>query len=51
MTELTDKEQQKVCTYCKDFILEGINKTSTFLCEGSWCDEALEKFLDQKEEA
>ena len=38
--------QDDVCKTCENSILHCKHSSSTFLCEGSWCEEAMEIFID-----
>lgn len=44
--ELTDKETNLMCETCEIHILGCKHSTSTFLCEGSHCEEAYQLFQD-----
>lgn len=41
-----DNIQNAICTHCEDTILGCKHSTSTFLCEGRYCDQAEETFYD-----
>lgn len=42
-----DEHQEAICKICEDEIIEGCSMTSTFLCEGRFCTQALELFLEE----
>jgi len=41
--DIFDK-QQAVCEYCENHIIEGGSSSTTFLCEGRFCEEAEEAY-------
>jgi hypothetical protein len=41
--------QEELCGRCEDEIIEGCSNCSTFQCEGRFCDQALQIFIDEKE--
>ena len=38
--------QENVCKTCENSILHCKHSSSTFLCEGRWCEEAIEIFIN-----
>ena len=44
-----DEHQKEICKLCEDLIIGGCSMTSTFLCEGRFCDKALEMFIEEFE--
>ena len=47
---LMEKHQERMCELCEDRILGCCSVSSTFMCEGSRCDEAVELLKDELEE-
>jgi len=48
-----EDHQDDICKYCEMFIIEGSSNSQHFQCEGSYCEEATEKYvegLDEDEE-
>jgi len=43
---LNDDQQQRMCELCETHIIEGSSSCSTFLCEGSFCDQAFEYLIE-----
>ncbi len=43
---LTDSQQDEMCDLCEDLVLGCHNMTSTFVCEGRYCDEAYEMYVE-----
>lgn len=43
-------DQDEMCDLCEKYILGCKSNTSTFLCEGSRCEEAEELYWEIKEE-
>jgi len=41
-----EDNQESICKYCEDHIIEGCSITSTFQCEGSFCVQATESWLE-----
>lgn len=42
------KGHEAVCAYCEENILsEMVSRCTGWLCEGSWCDEAMEDFAEE----
>ena len=39
---------EELCEYCQEHILQCQNVTSTFMCEGRFCVEALESWQDNE---
>lgn len=48
---LTPTQQARMCELCESHILGCKHSTSTFLCEGSRCDDAIELLIDEVNEA
>lgn len=46
LNNLNDKQQQRMCELCEDHIIGGSSCSQMFLCEGSFCEEALEYLID-----
>ena len=38
--------QEDICEYCERYIIERKHSTINFLCEGRWCSEAMDGFID-----
>jgi RNase P subunit RPR2 len=47
--QIHDEYQEIICKLCEELIIEGSSISSTFLCEGRFCDRALEMFLESSE--
>ena len=47
ISTLDESEREKVCKVCKDNIILSEPVTSTFVCEGSFCTDALDWFVDE----
>jgi hypothetical protein len=47
MIDLTDSEQERLCKFCEENIINCGSVTSTFICEGSFCDEAFDMFIEE----
>ena len=47
---LTTKEQERMCSLCETFIIEGKSNTSHFQCEGRYCSKAIEYLQDDMTE-
>jgi hypothetical protein len=45
-----DEHQEEICKLCEDLIIGGCSMTSTFLCEGRFCDSALDMFIEEHDE-
>lgn len=45
-----DDIQNAICTHCEDTILGCKHSTSTFLCEGRYCDQAEDSFYANNEQ-
>ena len=43
-TLTSDVDQEKICEYCQEYIIEGHAITPTFMCEGRYCDQAREEY-------
>lgn len=41
-----EEHQEDICKLCEDEIIHGMNMTSTFLCEGRFCEDALQRFME-----
>lgn len=39
--------QDNICKYCEDFIICGSSSCSTFLCEGRYCEQATEEYIEE----
>lgn len=48
--KLAEEHQERMCDLCERHILGCKHSTSTFLCEGSKCHEAVEYLMDALEE-
>jgi hypothetical protein len=44
-----EANQEEICKLCEAEIIGCKHSTSTFLCEGRFCDEAVELFNEEKE--
>ena len=45
--ELVEYKQEEVCEMCEFHILGCKSSTSTFLCEGSRCEDAYEMYIEE----
>lgn len=46
--EVMDKYGEDiVCYFCYEEVIDK-NKSRVFICEGSWCEEACERFINEK---
>lgn len=43
-------DEEDLCKYCEDHILGCSAITSTFLCEGRYCESAKESYIEYLEE-
>lgn len=48
--KLAEEHQERMCDLCERHILGCKSSTSTFLCEGSRCEDAIEYLKDALEE-
>jgi len=44
-----DEHQEDICDYCEANIIEGSSMSIHYMCEGSHCVEACQKFKDDAE--
>lgn len=47
---LTDAEQTRLCELCEEYVIDGSAISSTFMCEGSFCESALPYLKEELEE-
>jgi len=47
--KIGDKYQEEICELCESQLLGCKSVTSTFICEGRYCEEAFELFLENEE--
>lgn len=48
--ELMEEHQERLCELCELYILGCCSNSSTFLCEGAYCDQAVEYLKEELEE-
>jgi hypothetical protein len=46
LDNLTTKQQEKMCSLCELYIIEGKSNTYHFQCEGCYCHQAIEYLQD-----
>jgi len=47
MYDLDCIEQERMCELCEQHIIECSSMSSTFMCEGRFCVDAYELFIDE----
>jgi hypothetical protein len=50
LSEFQEEYQEEICEYCKLNIIEGLRVSAMYVCEGSHCAEAVEKFAEDSPE-
>lgn len=44
--DLSSDEQDSVCDMCEKYIIMSKGVTSSFMCEGSYCERAFDMFIE-----
>lgn len=44
--EIIEEHQDEICKHCESYIIDDIKGGNGWLCEGSYCGEAVESFFD-----
>jgi len=50
LDDLTDEQQERMCVLCENFICGSRCDSKGNMCEGRWCDQAIEYLNDELEE-
>lgn len=50
LDDLTDEQQERMCVLCEDFICGSRCDSKGNMCEGAYCDRAIEYLNDELEE-
>lgn len=50
LDDLTDEQQERMCLLCEDFICGSRCDSKGNMCEGRWCNQAIEYLNDALEE-
>lgn len=50
LENFVEKNQEKICKLCENNIIGGSSVTQFYMCEGSYCDEALQIYLEELDE-
>lgn len=50
LDDLTDEQQERMCVLCENFICGSRCDSKGNMCEGRWCDQAIEYLIDEMEE-
>lgn len=50
LNDLTDEQQERMCILCENFICGSRCDSKGNMCEGRWCDQAIEYLIDEMEE-
>jgi hypothetical protein len=50
LDDLSDEQQERMCVLCEDFICGSRCDSKGNMCEGIWCDQAIEYLSEEVEE-
>lgn len=50
LNELTDGQQERMCVLCENYICWSRCDSKGNMCEGRWCDQAIDYLNDELEE-
>ena len=50
LDDLTDEQQERMCLLCEEFICGSRCDSKGNMCEGRWCNQAIEYLNDELEE-
>lgn len=50
LNDLTDEQQERMCVLCENFICGSRCDSKGNMCEGAYCDRAIEYLNDELEE-
>lgn len=48
--DLSDKQQERMCVLCEEHICGSRSDSKGNMCEGRWCDQAIEYLTEEIEE-
>jgi len=48
--DIFDENQESICSHCESVIICCNSMTSTFICEGRFCEDAFESWSEEDEE-